>query len=92
MQINETVLGNVQAPSVEEPKDPIPAPVDGTYKMYLVQAQLSKTLYFAGEINSDEHCTATDIADNAEIITIAKTGDNAYTLKVDEKFLEIYIK
>ena len=76
---------------VAEDEDAIPAPADGTYKMYLNQVTLGQTLYWAGTVNSSEHCDATTDANAAAIITIAKVGENAYTIKLDDKFLEIYI-
>ena len=99
MQINDTVYGNVSSGEAGgeeggeeggETPDAIPAPVAGTYKMYLVQANLSKTLYWDGTQDSSERFATTEDANAAAIITIAKAGENAYTLKIGEKFIELY--
>ena len=72
------------------PVDTSVAPADGTYKMYLVQANLGKKLYWDGGLSDREYFTLTEDASVAVVITIAKVGDNAYTLKLGEKFIEIY--
>lgn len=72
------------------PVQTIPAPAAGTYKMYLVQATLSKTLYWDGNQDSSERFSTTEDVNAAAIITIAKVGENAYTLKAGDKFIELY--
>ena len=77
--------------TVELP-EPILAPADGTYKMYLVQTTLGKKLYWDGNSDDREYFTLTENADDAVVVTIAKVGENAYTIKLGEKFVEIYVQ
>ena len=67
----------------------IDAPAEGAYKMYLVQAKLSKTLYFTDELNDSEYFVTTENASDAVVVTIAKVGEG-YTIKAGDKFVEIY--
>lgn len=61
----------------------------GTYKLYLQQANLDKTLYFTGEINSSEYgATTENIAEAADVVVAVVEGGN--TLKVGDKYLELY--
>ena len=69
----------------------IEAPVAGTYKFAMVQANLGETLYFDGNINSSEYLTTTNKAAKAADVVVAKVGDtDTYTIMVGDKYVEIY--
>ena len=53
------------------------------------QANLNKMLYFTGEINSSEYLVTSDKYAKAADVTLAAV-DGGYTIKVGDKFLEIY--
>ena len=61
----------------------------GTYKLAMEQAKLGKLLFFTGEINSSEYLVTTDKFAKAADVTVAAV-DGGYTIKVGEKFVEIY--
>ncbi len=64
---------------------------EGTYKFALYQANLGKWLYFNGEITSDEYLATTEKFDKAADVVVAKVADkNEYTLKVGDKYIEVY--
>ncbi len=77
-------LKEVAFQGIEEAKE-------GTYKFALYQATLGQQLYFDGGINSSEFLTTTEKAAKAADVVIAKVADkDEYTIKVGEKYLEIY--
>ena len=61
----------------------------GTYKLAMEQAKLGKLLFFTGEINSSEYLVTSDKCAKAADVTVAAV-DGGYTIKVGEKFVEIY--
>lgn len=65
----------------------ITAPTEGTYKLYLYQANLKKTLYFAGKM-SGYYLATTDELSKASDVVLAKSGDG-YTMSVNGKFIDI---
>ncbi len=68
---------------------PITEAKAGTYKLAMDQAKLGKLLYFTGEINSSEYLVTSDKLAKAADVTVAAV-DGGYTIKVGEKFVEIY--
>ena len=68
---------------------PITEAKAGTYKLTMWQANLNKMLYFTGEINSSEYLVTSDKYAKAADVTLAAV-DGGYTIKVGDKFLEIY--
>ncbi len=75
--------------NVEYAVKAITAPVEGTYKMFLNQVKLGKTLYFDGTVTSSEYLATTEKAAKAADVVLAKV-ENGYTMTVNGKFIEIY--
>ena len=62
---------------------------EGTFKLALYQAKLGTTLYADGTVNGSEYLATTDKYAKAADVIVAKSGEG-YTLKVGDKFIEIY--
>lgn len=65
----------------------ITAPTEGTYKLYLYQANLKKNLYFAGSMSGNFFATTNRAVKGADVI-LAKSGEG-YTMSVKGKFIEL---
>lgn len=65
----------------------ITAATEGTYKLYLYQANLKKTLYFAGSMSGNFFATTNRAAKGADVV-LAKSGEG-YTMSVKGKFIEL---
>lgn len=65
----------------------ITAPTEGTYKLYLYQANLKKNLYFAGSMSGNFFATTNRAAKGADVV-LAKSGEG-YTMSVKGKFIEL---
>lgn len=65
----------------------ITAPTEGTYKLYLYQANLKKNLYFAGSMSGNFFATTNRAIKGADVI-LAKSGEG-YTMSVKGKFIEL---
>lgn len=64
-------------------------PADGTYKYGMYQVNLGgKLLYAKAEMNG-QYLASTDNVAEAADLTVAKTADNQYTLKIGDKYLEV---
>lgn len=65
----------------------ITAPTEGTYKLYLYQANLKKNLYFAGSMSGNFFATTNRAVKGADVV-LAKSGEG-YTMSVKGKFIEL---
>lgn len=65
----------------------ITAPTEGTYKLFLYQANLKKNLYFAGSMSGNFFATTNRAAKGADVV-LAKSGEG-YTMAVKGKFIEL---
>lgn len=65
----------------------ITAPTEGTYKIYLYQANLKKNLYFAGSMSGNFFATTNRAVKGADVV-LAKSGEG-YTMSVKGKFIEL---
>ena len=79
-------------PAVEKAFQPITAPAVGTYKFALEQANLGKTLYFAGEMNGSYLATTEDAALSANVTVEEVEGGYAFAFNADgaKKYINIY--
>ena len=67
----------------------IDAAAEGSFYFVLDQVNLGKKLYFAGDVNDSGYLVTSDKFDKAALVTVAKSGEG-YTLKVGEKFIEVF--